>query len=232
MAPSAAQGSSLIARVSLLAVAGMLLTGCTAQPVDVAGPPTETSTPAPPVTQAPFPTVDRTCEEILPAAVIVGVYGSDLAAAPFLAKNLGGSPRDYAVLHEGGTQCRWGTADANIVVSLLPHPGENWQTYVDYYAVQDGRESVCPEGSATCTGNVLTPTDVWISVTASGMPATATAAFEKLFGPIEQSVTDAALISPEWEPQSDAPLGNACDAISDTNATAAFASPEPLTSSP
>lgn len=216
---------------------GGLLAACAAAPV--ATPPAPSASVAPsataePVATAPFPSVDLGCDAIMPASRITELFGTTLAPVESTSQAYFDNPAAFAVMHAGGTECVWEASDGiRLTVSLLPHPAEGWARYVDYYLVKKGRESVCPDTSpettTSCTGNVLTNNDVWISVLASQMPVDRVPAFDGAFTLIEEAVSAVALVSPEWEPVSTTALGAKCDDfVSEAEATAAFASPKKL----
>ena len=222
-------------RVAVIVTTAMLLSGCGGSPVGAPPPaPITPSASAAPEPSAPFPTVDLSCDELMPAATVEGLFGAPLAPQVSTTQEYFTNPSTFAVLHAGGTECVWEGSDGiRLGVSLLPHPGEGWTRYVDEYVVENGRESVCPDPSpettTSCTGNVLTSNDVWISVLASTMSVDRVAAFDGAFASTEDAVNAAALVSPEWAPVSATALGDGCDDfVSEAEATAAFASPQKL----
>ena len=216
---------------------GMMLAACSAAPV--ATPPAPSASVAPsaivePVATVPFPSVDLSCDELMPVARITELFGATLEPVVSTTQAHFDNPSTFAVLHAGGTECVWEAGDGiRLTVSLLPHPAKGWTQYIDYYLVKNGRESVCPDTSpdstTSCTGNVLTDNDVWISILASQMPVNRVPAFDGAFALTEEAVNAVALVSPEWEPVGTTALGAKCDDfVSEAEATAAFASPQKL----
>jgi len=178
------RNTSVLAGFSVLAVASLLLVGCTQK--DDATPPAVTPTPTASVDPAstPKPLIDVGCDDIGSAAQISQVVNDQVHVADLVSGH--GISQAVQLEQLGGFSCRWendlpetfhhfGPQNYSMTLDVLPKAGAKWDRYAELNEIAGDSYTYCfdydgsekPDPSFFC-GYFAHVNDVWIELYIDG----------------------------------------------------------------